>query len=423
MDEQRFTTSLTPHITVEACAGDLAIAAAAEPEVIIALEGDDGDIQREGETLRMRSGGDCRITCPPASTVTLRGVGGDLSVSDLGGTLAVESVGGDVSLRGAGMVTIRSAASDVSARDVAGDLRIENVESDLEARRVDGRLIVKSVGGDLSARTLGGFEIDDVGGDASIETDMQAGRTYRAHAGGDLTLRLPPHVSAQFQLSAGGEIEKRVEFTEWQGNAHAGQGLMGSGEARVELSAGGDLMLLPLRSDTDFDFNINFDAIGSEIAAKMGQFEHELEAKMEKLSEQISRMAEMGAHELESRLRRANIEQAGRHAERAAERIREQAERARQHAERAAERARRQAERTRRRAERHGKRHGFQFHVDLTPPGAPSRAGRAAPPPPPPPRAAQPAATEEERLMILHMLEQRKISADEADRLLNALEG
>jgi len=58
----------------------------------------------------------------------------------------------------------------------------------------------------------------------------------------------------------------------------------------------------------------------------------------------------------------------------------------------------------------------------LTPPGAPSRAGRAAPPPPPPPRAAQPAATEEERLMILHMLEQRKISADEADRLLNALE-
>ncbi len=410
MGEQRFTTSLTPHITVETCGGDLAITALAEPEVIIGFEDDDGDIQREGETLRIRSGADCRITCPPDSTITLRSLGGDLSVGDLGGTLAVESIGGDVSLRGAGVVTIQSAASDVSARDVAGDLRIENVGSDLEVRRIDGRLIVKNVGGDLSARALGGgFDIAGVGGDASIETDIQAGKTYRANAAGDLTLRLPPHVSAQFRLSAGGEIERRIEFAEWQGSAHAGQGLMGSGEARVELSAGGDLMLLPLRSDTDFDFNVNFDAIGGEITAKMSQFERELETKMGKLSEQITRMAEMGTRELESRLRRAHVEQVGRHAERATERIRDQAERARRHAERAAERARRQAERTRRRAERQGKRHGFHFHVDLTPPGSP-------------PRAAQPAATEEERLMILRMLEQRKISADEAGRLLDALE-
>ena len=45
------------------------------------------------------------------------------------------------------------------------------------------------------------------------------------------------------------------------------------------------------------------------------------------------------------------------------------------------------------------------------------------PSPPQPPAPQKTAATEEERLMILRMLEQKKITLDEADRLLSALEG
>lgn len=402
MGEQRFTTSLTPHITVEACGGDLAIAAVAEPEVVITFEGDDVDIQREGETLRMRSGGDCRITCPPDSTITLHSVGGDLRASDRGGTLAVESVGGDVSLRGAGMVTIRSAASDVSARDVAGDLRIENVGSDLEVRRIDGRLSVNSVGGTLSARTLdGGMEIESVGGDASIETDIAPGKTYRVNAGGDVTLRIPRDANARFKLSAGGEIEKHVEFAGWQGNKHSGSGSMGDGNAQIEMSAGGDLTLLPLAAGAEFDFNFNFDTIGSQIGSV-------LDARMQQLSETIARATAAGITDLESRLHRVDAEGIGRRVERATEHARRQVERAAERARRQAERA---AERERRRAERHAKKHGFHFNVEFTRPGTA------------PPGTAKPAATEEERLMILRMLEQHKISADEAGRLLDALEG
>jgi len=399
MTEHTFTTSLTPHITVEVCKGDLTIAAVDTPEVVITFDEDDGDIQREGETLRVQSRNDCKIVCPPDSSITLQSVSSDLSVSDLHGTLAVESVAGDVSVRGVGVMTLRSAGSDMSARNVEGDLRIESLGGDLGVRRVGGQLFAANVGGDLSARALnGGFDIAHIGGDASLESSIEAGKVYRLNADGDLTLRLPADTSARIRLKAGGEIENRVEFSDWRGDEHSGEGVLGDGEAQVELSAGGDLTLRPQRFEDDFEFNLNFELIGSQIDEKMGHFERELELKMSQLGEQIARMAEAGARDIESRLRHVDVDRIARRTERAAERMREKAERARQQAERAAERARR-------RATRH--RH-VRFGVNF---------------PPSPAKPAAPAASEAERLMILRMLEEKKISADEAGRLLDALEG
>ena len=407
MGKQHYTTSPTPHITIEACGGDLAIEGTATAEVTFELEDESSQVEREGETLRVTSGGDGRVVCPPASSITLKHVGGDFSAGDLTGTLAVEAAAADVSLRGAGVVTFSRVGGDLSARDVSGDLRVESIGGDLEVRRIGGQLIVGG-SGDLSARDLSGGARVNCTGDVSLETALAAGKTYAVNAAGDVTLRVPPDADAQFNLQAGGEIDKRVEFDEWSGDRHGGRGKIGAGSASVELVAGGDLTILPTRADFDFD------ALGEQIDAKMEQFERELEAKMSELGKHIEHMAAAGVMDLDARLRRVDVEGLTRRAtEHAAERARRQAERvadrARKQAERQAERARHMAEHARRRAERHGGKWGF-----------------AAPPAPPPPhassRSAQP-ATEAERLMILRMLEQKKITTNEAARLLEALEG
>jgi hypothetical protein len=408
MGKQRYTTSPTPHITIDVCGGDLLIEGSAASEIIFDLDEDSSRVEREGETLRVNSGGDCRIACPPASTVTLQQVGGDLNISDLTSTLAVENAAADVSLRGAGVVTFTHVGGDLSARDVNGDLRIDAIGGDLEVRRIDGQLIVGGSNGDLSARNLSGGARINCAGDVSLETNLVAGKTYSVSAGGDITLRVPPDAGATFDLNAGGEIEKRIEFNEWAGDRHSGKGRIGEGTAVVTLNAGGDLTVLPTREDFDFE------AIGEQLEAKMGQFERELEAKMADLSKHIAQMATAGVADLDSRLRRVDVDGITRRAtERAAERARRQAERVterlRQQAERQAERARRQAEHARRHAERHGK-WGFVV-ASATPPR----------PPAPPGKASQP-ATESERLMILRMLEQKKISTEEAAKLLEALE-
>lgn len=423
MGEQRFTTSPTPHITVEVCGGDLSITGLAGSEVAFSFDESDGRVEREGETFRLTTGGDCATTCPPASSITVQTAGGDFRAVDLSGTLAIAQAGADVTVRGAGVVTLQSVNGNVSARDIAGDLRIELARADLEVRSIDGRLIVTKCAGDLSARSLkGGAEIARVGGDASIETDFSPGKTYHIHAGGDLTLRLPAGASARIGLQAGGEIGNRVEFNEWSGDSRSGQGVIGNGEAQVELSADGDLMLLPVRSDADF--GLDFEALGSQFEAKVGQFERDLEVKLSELGEHIARMAALGTADLEARLRRVDVSGVSRQAEHAAERARHQAaraaERMREKAERVQRQAERAAERARRRVERRGHLHGFDVHVDWSPPGGSSKPGR---PTPPPPRATRSEATEEERLIILRMLQDHKISADEASRLLDALEG
>jgi len=84
--------------------------------------------------------------------------------------------------------------------------------------------------------------------------------------------------------------------------------------------------------------------------------------------------------------------------------------------EQATRRAAKQAEEAARRVERAGRRMNAKVNVgvgrwnwDLSPKGVP------VPPKPP--------ASEEERLAILKMLQEKKITADEASRLLAALEG
>jgi len=175
------------------------------------------------------------------------------------------------------------------------------------------------------------------------------------------------------------------------------------------------VLILPAREG----FDVDFDAIGSQFASKMEDFERVLDEKMAELNSHIERMTAMGITELESRLRRLDIgidtvrRQGGKQAERLqrqVQRAQRQAERAKERARRQAERAQRKAERVRERARRQAERRGDRrVTVNV---GASATGKQAAP-----------QATDAERKMILQMLAEHKITAEDAARLLEALEG
>lgn len=418
MSEYVFDTSATPHIEVGACGGELKISGVEENQVKVYMDDAGAKAERAGETLRIKSSADCKILCPPGSSITIQNVSGDLGVDALERTLAIDTVGGDAVLRTVGVVTLNHLSGDLSARDVEGALTIGTVGSEIDLRRIEGDLEIKHVSGDVSARSLNGsVTIGKSGGDVSIDTELGEEVTYQISASGDIIMRLPQDTDARFRVKASGEINTRLEFLEWSGNAHAAQGVIGSGSSQVDLQSGGDVLLLPTRSG--FDFDIDFGAIGSQFASRMEDFESELESKMEELSKHIERMTTMGITELESRLSRIDvpdIDLSGlkRQGRKQASRIQREIERAQRKAERAQERARRQAERARHRAERarsraERKRGKHKIWVGAVP----SASSKPSAPP----------ATEAERKMILQMLADQKISADEAARLLQALEG
>lgn len=390
MKLQRFEVSNTPHLTVT-CHGDLDISGGREGEVAIKAYGHEEDLEvlREGERLTVTARARCKIGCPQGTTLTLQEVHGDLRVRRLDGPVAAEKVQGGAVLKDVGPTAITLTQGDVRAHSVRGDLRLDTVQGDLAVRGVEGLLSSDTVGGDLRASYLEGGLQATVGGDGSLTTDFIPGCEYRLTTGGDATVKFPPQASARVQVSAGGDIRHKVDWVEVREDSGTLSGRVGEGEANVVINAGGDVSFRGKSDSGAFVFNFAVDDdLDIELASMAEDIERSIQAHMARMNAQ-----------LEAQLGRIDHEAIRLKAERAAEKVRRKALRA-------AERARLKAEREQRRWERMSARR----------PARPTRSPIAHH------RTADP-ITDQERLMVLQMVQEGKITADEAARLLEAMEG
>jgi hypothetical protein len=393
MKLQRVEVSDNPQLIME-CLADLDVNGGREGEVAVKVyNGEDAlTVVQEGEQLTITARARCKVACPRGSSLTLRAVRGDLRVRRLDGAIAAEAISGDAVLKEVGPITIANVSGDLRVRSVNGGLELQRVSGDLAARGVTGLLVCESVGGDLSAADLGGGLQAKVGGDGSVKTEWAAGRDYALTTGGDAVLKFPNNASATVQVTAGGKIRHDADWAEVSEGRGTLQGRLSEGEARVSVTAGGDVSLQGRGEPGTFVFGFALE--DAELDLELDSMAEEIERNIE------SHMARLGA-QLEAHLGGIDHEAIRHKAERAAEK-------ARRKAEHAAERARLQAERSQRRWER------------MSPPRAPR-------PPRPAPGAAQPrpapSVTDEERMAVLRMVQEGKISASDAARLLEAMEG
>ena len=367
MTNANYTTTAAPQLKIS-CQADLQIAGT--PDNIVAIDIDDESansrIERQDDVILVKAFHDCAITCPVGATLSIEHVSGDLRVTQVKGALAVNVVNGDAALHDVGPAVIKTVQGDLSLRDASGDVQIEIVRGDAKLKRMAGNVAINKVAGDLTGNDLsGGLAANNIGGDASLQTGLAAGQSYVVKAGGDVILRVEDG-GGQFALNCKGDLRVRLPMTNWTGHDRSATGTYGDGSSQVTLMANGDLLVLPGASGAAaFDPDILSEQVGSMIESAMSQFESQMS--------QVQR-------DMEQRFGKFDKQ-----------------------AEKAAERAARSAERAKRRAERAAGSWSFP-------------AGR----PPAPP--AEP-VTDQERLMILKMVEEGKITADQAAQLLSALEG
>jgi hypothetical protein len=370
MTNANYTTTAAPQLKIS-CHADLQITGA--PDNVVAIDIDDNSpasrIERQDDAILITAMRDCDITCPIGSTLTIEHASGDLRLTQVKGTLAVNTINGDAVLHDVGPAAIKAVQGDLSLRDGAGDVQIEVVRGDAKIKRVAGNVAINKVAGDLVASDLGGgLAVSNVGGDASLQTSLAAGQSYIVKAGGDVIFRVDSG-GGQFALNCKGDLRVRLPMTNWTGNDRSATGTYGDGSAQVTLLANGDLLVLPgMSGASSFDPDVLSEQVEAMIESAMSQFETQMS--------QVQR-------DLEQRFGKFDKQ-----------------------AEKAAERAARSAERAKRRAERAAGSWGFVV-------------GRPPVPPTPP---SEP-VTDQERLLILKMVEEGKITADQAAQLLSALEG
>jgi len=419
MAEAIFITSETPEIIIEMVDGNLRLSGWERNEFQAESEGGD-DLRAEHKDNRVvvKCYAHCTMRVPRRSSLTIKRVNGDARLKSLDQAAVIENVGGDLVLRQTAALTINNVGGDLSAKIVEGAFTVKFVGGDLSVRGVAGDFSSDKVGGDLNLREANASAVArGVGADTRLDLNFWPGKEYSFQSGADIICRLPLEASARFEIQSGGDINVSAPNAKVDGNAHRKSVTLGDGAAPVAMRAGGDVSITTLsgeRDSTGEDLGGMTDELSAHIETQLSEHMASLEKD---LTERLGKLDSIlggkfvNAEEIAAKARRA--------AEKIAKAETRRAEKIARVEIRRGEKAQRRAESAERRAERRAERGKFGWSIDL---------GRAfaAPRPPTPPKPPGPSSdpvSDEERMVILRMVEQGKISVEEAEKLLTALEG
>jgi hypothetical protein len=354
----------TPRIEIESIGGDLSLVGWEGDDILLKADDNELRVDQDGDQVRISCDDDLSMRVPKGANVMIANIGGDASIRGVMGGIELTDAGGDLSMRDVYSVTIQAVHADFSLRGAKGNLSVRKADSDVSIRDVDGNVNLDSVSDDLALRDVRGNVTANVGEDVVMYVNPQSGNTYNVNAGDDILLVMPPKANATLTLSAD-DIDVEWDGVENEDDATSRVITLGDGSANITLNAGGDIRVSNRSDagDSAEDFG-NFAGMGMDWSG---------------FGERISRRVEQATERAQRKIEAAN----------------------------------RRVEQKVRDAERRGRGKvalGIgRWNWDFSPKGVPV-----------PPK--QP-VSEEERLAILKMLQEKKITSEEAEKLLAALEG
>lgn len=291
-----------------------------------------------------------------------------------GASISVQAVEGDMALKNvAGDITIQNVRGDLALRDV-GSVSVGTIHADLSLRAARGDVQIRAVHGDASIREVGGsLTLENVADDLALR---EVRGNLRAHVGEDVVLYLSPQAGSTYSVDAGEDIllvmpaQADAALTlngdsisvDWAGVAAE------EGATSRSLTLGSGSARITLNAGGDI--RVTSRAEVAESAEDFGNFAgigFDWSDFGERLSQQVEAVAERAAKRAEAAVRRIERD-----------------------------------------VGRRMKTGRWGVYASSGEFGA---------------RAQTEPVSDEERLMILKMLEEKKITAEEAQRLLDALEG
>jgi SHOCT-like domain len=426
MEKQFVTTSVSPTVILE-IDGDLRLKGQDELEVVAKSDAPENlTLEAQDDQVTIHCSSNCNVRVPRQADIQVKAVHGNAVIKAVDGVLTIDTVDGNLELRNVDETKISKVNGDLSAKNVNGDLTINSVAGNTAVRDVQGNFTVTdSVIGNLSLNDISGGASASANGNITLRLDPSPGDSYDFKALGNIFCRFSEDASVEINIPKASQVMPNLPGIHASAPVQAPYALtLGEGDAHITLTANGNIVLDTHAPDwgmDDFDVDVGgevngmADAISEQITqqvdSQVRMIEEQLNAQLSSLSMRLgaAKLSEDQARRIEERAR----ETSDRAAARAQERIRRAQERLEQKlaaAQRKIELKAHAHEHVAERASRHGRRSwGFGIPTPPTPPMAPTPPGEPV--------------SEEERLMILRMLEEKKISMEQAEELLSALEG
>ncbi len=428
MDELIIETGHRPQITVES-QGKLYIKGWDRPEVRASATGKDKlSLNKDGENVIVRSLANCEMRVPYESTVLIQTANGEAILKSVPGSITVQHAGAGLTLSDVGHVFVEDINRDLNAREIHGNLTIRHANRHVNVSYLTGDFTADLINAHLTVKKLEGNLSANVMGNATLSLDPKAGKTYAAEVHGVLTCLLPTQANAILDITGHGPIVTKFSGeteTILEGTYVKTLGESQENQAKITLTGYGPVTVLESDSQhTSPEFKFDFD-----------DTDLEMDTISQQISRQVAEQLEMQMGMFEAQMD-ALVDTAGLSpdkADRIRVRTQEKVARAQEKIARAQERAAEKIEIARRKIERESPRPSSRsiraevsFGMDAARQGV--RTGLAAareavtsvlgkPAPPSDP------VSDDERMMILNMLADKKITIQEAETLLAALEG
>ena len=225
----------------------------AEPEILITGRGALGttvEAQPEENSLHLEMFKEGTICVPAETQVTIQMVGGHCKVNELPQGITGAHIGGHLAVQNSGPIQIEHVGGHAKVRRVAGSLHLDHVGGHLKAGPCTGSVSALQVGGHAElVEVLDGCNLPKVGGHAKL---IQVSGGQRVDAGGHVHTHIDPLPDLPYELKAGGmlscNLPPTANATIHMQSPATGPNFnptrtMGDGTAQIRLQAGGPISL------------------------------------------------------------------------------------------------------------------------------------------------------------------------------------
>jgi hypothetical protein len=327
-------------------------------------------LKQDGDIIQVVCLDDCSLTVPASAVVSVERVGGDARVANITAEVHLQKVGGDLALLEIDAVDVEKVGGDCMVSHIRGVLHVQQTGGDFTGQDIQGAVSLEKVGGDILLQKVGGGMEARSGGDMRVGMGLPNLPACILRCSGDLQLIVQPNSYGVFTINSSGEdivLNLAGNYQTIEKRSHSLT--LGSGGEELTLQAGGDVLI----SDQPWEENILGEIPEDMGMESMRQFDEEINAHAERATRRAQEAARRAEQRVQAAMRRMEQSQWG-----MADRIRRDVMR------------------------------GVSIRV-----GAPFTAAE-------PPREP---VTDDERLMVLKMVQDKKITVDEAEKLLQAMEG
>jgi len=277
---------------------------------------DDQDIyEQKGKRITLSSSNDCILRVPVDSSVIVGHIGADANIKGITGKLRVENVGGSIHLKRLSDVEIVQINGNLTARDIAGDIRVDEVMGNAAFKNIHGKLQAKNVSANFDLRNGGENVNAESMGNANIRTLLPANANYKIKCAGNAYCKIEETDNLQASLKSGAEqilVQTATENQSLQVEKHVVK--LGDGRARINLDAGGHIDFqvgdqhephFEFRYELDDDFDNMVGEISDQISVQLESQLESLEQQLDSLSDHIQSASSKGLRKAQQKVEEA----------------------------------------------------------------------------------------------------------------------